>query len=427
MLAVALAPVGAPVGLLWVVFDQRYSRVYKKAKDYLRQAAASAHSARALNPGLPRALATNVPSARMTLNGTFDLFIPPEALRCPQPCRARHPLWVPRLLALAASPFELTLEVDSSVTFCSAQLHAALLREHRRDRFDLAVNFEATALAPPKAGFKSRFGEAPRRVVDILPHNFALLVRHGPGWRALLELWLHVMERYVDDQMALRVALQRLTRDQFAVPPARAGCNASIGGGDAARCGGVTHVRVWRLAEAMLGFKSADKLMPGWKMVSPRYSRPIDGVVHLVHSFDRAGLGGHRSVCDALNEREGMRRLLVQAHTPYRSLTSRAECLAALLLLPAPQGGHRRVNSTVSPRRVAERYGRPLCGMLPDVPRRASAEPSLAEPLPSFWRWLKSVNLTSTGQAHTVAAPTESSRAALRRRNQSERRRQRGA
>jgi hypothetical protein len=147
-----------------------------------------------------------------------------------------------------ASPFELTLEVDSSVTFCSSALHTLLLLEHRRSRLDFAVNFEASALAPGDA--LSAVRRPPKQVGDLLPHNFAMLLRKGAGLDALLGRWRAALERLHDDQLALRATLLALQRAGYRARP-RTGC--LLGG---AACG--TAVRVWRLREALLGFKSAD-------------------------------------------------------------------------------------------------------------------------------------------------------------------------
>ena len=319
----------ASVGLLWVVYQQSLSAKGRLAKNYLAQAIASARSARALNPDLRRAISTNVPGATNDLRSTFDVVLPMASMRGAQV----RSTWLPRLLALAASPFDLTLEIDATATICSALLHHALLREHRRNRFDLAVNFEASPLVPPDGA--SMFSSPPSRLSDILPHNFALLVRKGSGWRALLDLWMRAMATYPDDQVALQAMLRRLEHDGFRVhltSAKRAG--AGDGGAGGARSGRT--VRVWRLTEAFLGFKSVDKRRPNWRMVWPRYSRPIDGPVHLVHSYDAKALGTpaasrrRAGICSCVNERDGWRRIVVQSRSgrPYLVHLVHSACIA---------------------------------------------------------------------------------------------------
>ena len=73
-----------PIGLLYVVytFNTRMRNPY-----YLHQAVASARSARALNPHLPCALATNLEEGVLTANGTvitpepFQIVYPTKSMR----------------------------------------------------------------------------------------------------------------------------------------------------------------------------------------------------------------------------------------------------------------------------------------------------------------------------------------------------------
>lgn len=87
-----------------------------------------------------------------------------------------------RTAALMLSPYELTLELDASVSVCSPLLPPLLLREHAASTLDLAVNFEASPLLP---GGSPTFGRLPAAVEDVLPHNFALLLRKGPALDAI--------------------------------------------------------------------------------------------------------------------------------------------------------------------------------------------------------------------------------------------------
>lgn len=371
-----------PVGLLWVVYRLSARRA-AKTQAYLQQALTSARTARALDPHLPCALATNLEGVEKTVSPEpFHSVHKTEMVRSLQ-VRSE---WLPRLLAIANSPFELTLALDATVTICSPLLLPALTREYELSRFDLAVNFEASPLV---AGLHDSTLPTvlPSRLSDVRPHNFALLVRRGQGWGALLQLWIRQLRLTPDDQFALMIVLQRLQRDRFVVgrEPVRRYLDhgPSLSGGGSSNCSGAhcsTHVRVWRLREGVMGFKSVDKRRPKWSLVWPRYSRPVDGPVLALHSYEHSGVGAHRNICHALNSREDWMRLVVQGRPgrPYVALTSRSHCEANL---NAASGSARFVD--------------PLCRMLPLRPIPSSSPPQLVETLPHFWRWMRSVNLTA--------------------------------
>lgn len=135
-----------------------------------------------------------------------------------------------------------------------------------------------------------------------------------------------------------------------------------------------------------------------------------------MHSYDQDAVEKNKSICQSLNQKAGWRRLLIQTRRgkQYDSQLSRPACLAcaagsrvhtlAALLTTAhlnalsfPRralAGHASSRQSVR-ERVPAHFAYPLCGMLFDQPIRASTRPDLVEPLPSFWGWLASVNLTS--------------------------------
>ena len=193
------------VGVLHVVLSQHGTPV-SKVHRFIREAAASSRQIRQINAKLPTALATN-------------LLKLPNATRSAWSIVRRHTnlrevnVWANRLRAVAASPFELTLALDTHATVCSPALHAALLREHALNRLDFAFNFEASTLTPTPS---SVLGSRPSRVEDISPHLFAMLVRKGEGLDRLL---LHIFAAFdlrvasggvfgLDDQEALQHALR---------------------------------------------------------------------------------------------------------------------------------------------------------------------------------------------------------------------------
>ena len=161
------------VGLLYIIYSHQATSD-GRSLSYLQQALRSVRTVSKHNPELPTALATNLlqsaGAAEAVLrgpagNGSFTLACDMHG----QQPGENH--WSPRLRALRSAPFELTLEVDASVTVCSPQLHGALLAEWTRDRLDFAVNFEMVQLSPPSPG--STVGPPPHgrgRVGALLQH-----------------------------------------------------------------------------------------------------------------------------------------------------------------------------------------------------------------------------------------------------------------
>ena len=131
-------------GVLYCVFAQdiRGNTRSKNFRRYLAEAVESAGITRALNPRLPLALASNV-QIRPEEARAFHHVVTMRRLS------SSATLWLPRLRALAESPFELTLALDSHAHACSSGLHEMLEAEHRRNSFDFAVNHEAAECLMP--------------------------------------------------------------------------------------------------------------------------------------------------------------------------------------------------------------------------------------------------------------------------------------
>jgi len=371
-----LAEQDSSVGLLYVIFATTLAAKPHLAHAYVKQAYESSQSAKRLNPRLPAALATNLDTTGhrfdelVSLNGTKSLGLSG---------------WAPRVAALASSPFELTLELDSTAMVCTAELHSVLLAAHRSQRIDFAVNFEASPFT--RVGSKT-LGPQPNRVEDVLPHNFALLVdRRGAGWAALHKRWLSVMKRVSDDQLALRLTLQQLAETQYVAcddQPLTAHLwqRLELFGARTPPTGtskGCVHVRVARLTERVVGFKSADKTLPGWVMVPPRYTRPITGTALVVHS-------GHGRICDQVNRDAPRRRIVAQSlrkGNPFVSALNVSHCLRAMLPETATEGERDRRdarNDSLLTRRV--------CGQLQGGKGAPRAHDGLYEPLGAFWAWM---------------------------------------
>ena len=371
MAAVAMPP-SLEVGVLYIVYAHATRRNAKasRLRQYLAEAASSARRMRALNPLLPVFLSTTQQLPK-PMEEAFG-----RVLRL-APASAVEPLWAPRLRALAASPFGLTLALDSHATACSSSLHAALTFEARRKgvRYDLATNVEATACLPPTKG-RAGLGRLffPRTPAQMLPHNFAMVLRKGAGLDALLAMWrdnlgiMHADRQSPDDQWALALTLRRLNRT--------GGC--SIVG--ASRCR--QHSRIWRLSDTFAaGFKSASKRCLGF---FPRYTRLLTPspvlVTHMLKPFPWRDSGTPRDACALLNAQPHLPRLalLPSKSSSYEMLFNASSCWAAL-----------RAHTT-APRAAA--MTAPICRMLPEVtasPAPPAAPAVLAEPMEDFWQRTK--------------------------------------
>ena len=357
----------SPVGVLYVLFAM-HGRWSPRLNSYLHQAATSSRTVASTNPQLPTALATNVPRL---VRGNQTLHVAWTVIYDITKSLTTNDPWIARLHAIATSPFELTLSLDSSFTVCSGALHAALLREHELNRLDFAFNFENSALTDaPSRGF----GSKPTEVESILPHLCAMLARSGEGLRALLLRLVAALRTrgprgslMLDDQQALRHVLRRLSRVGYVAcdrdAPREGDYYYSLGdgdggGGEAAlrldlfgdgslaqrarhlwavasrlarspfrRREGCVRVRVWRLREAIGGLKPADagfvppKMHEGHRRLTtvheaprrftrdwPLYTRPIHGPMLALHSFNPRATEG-RPLCTILNEHAPQARL----------------------------------------------------------------------------------------------------------------------
>ena len=382
-----LAEQDSSVGLLYIIYATTRAAKPHYARAYVKQAIESSQRAKRLNPRLPAALATNLDTTGhgfdelVSLNGTKSLGLSG---------------WAPRVAALASSPFELTLELDSTAMVCTAELHSVLLAAHRSQRIDFAVNFEGS----PFTRFGSKtLGPQPNRLEDVLPHNFALLVdRRGAGWTALHRRWLSVMKRESDDQLALRLTLQQLAKTDYVAcddQPVLARLQR-LWQGPKSTSEGCVHVRVARLTERVVGFKSADKTLPGWVMVPPRYTRPITGTALVVHS-------GHEGICDQVNRDAPRRRIVAQSLRKGNSFVSAiniSHCLRAMLPETATEGERDRRKA-----RKDSLLTRRVCGQLElqGGKGRPRAHDGLYEPLETFWAWMCMQKLTGPRASCTPA------------------------
>ena len=395
------------VGLLFVVYGVKAQTVAMRSKfsKYVNQAVSSSRQVQQLNPALPTALATNFGLDE----STFDQIVSLNQSRM-----QTTSIWEMRLAALSLSPFALTLALDASSFACSRRLHATLLHSLHREHFDFAANFESSPLLVSSSSHHG--SQLPAHVEDISPHNFAMLVRRGNGSAALLRRWrAHMGEPgLADDQLALRATLRSLAKTGYEVcddglpwwriVAARvllrfresAADLASLDLRSRAQCTHSVHVRVGRLTERVLGFKSADKKMPGWRMVPPRYTRPIVGEALLVHS------GGTDELCAEINRESPTPRIVTEvprqtrgavasAHGAFASFTNRTQCARVM----APSRWH------LAPA---------VCSFLPMSThgthgiRHGAA--ILVEPLHTFWHWVVAQGLTNTSAVHTSAVHT---------------------
>mmetsp|Transcript_4965 Transcript_4965/g.16418 ORF Transcript_4965/g.16418 Transcript_4965/m.16418 type:complete len:453 (+) Transcript_4965:22-1380(+) len=397
-----------PVGVLFIVFGA--GAPPHKLAAYTTQVIASARRARLTNPQLPVGLVYDSLTRRQLTPAALlgSVFTDLRTVQFSQTSSLGSP-WLKRLQALALSPYDLTLELDASATVCSPLLHPLLLKEHAADAADLAVNFEASALLPSGS---QKFGPPPGAVEDLLPHNFALLMRKGPRLDALLQMLRHDVLRVGDDQWALRATLRRLARSGYLVcrhwrhasqwtvgPPLastahkRRSEDGAWGGLAAAlwRRPECIVVRVRRLTENILGLKAADKLASFKAGITrkitiwPIYSRPVDGQVLALHSYDPPG-GNATSMCALLNARSPSRRLLLQPARRSR------------YLMPATQAECNSTFHNSRPPKLA--YATRICSWLPARPSRTSTSGGADELVIAGWERRNGTYLDSDAGTH---------------------------
>lgn len=476
---------GGPFGLLFTVVMSSFGRQKKSrtSKNLLQQVARASQVAKQACPELPMALVTNfaVNSSNRPIH--VDKMVRLGNHWMGSALGIFSNFWRLRLAALDASPFELTLSVDSTVTVCAGELlRSALYREHLANRFDFAVNLEASRLLSPadlihratstsslhnmagnqsdhpyhihqqrgvgkkkpsKSPRPSALGaHLPRSLEDVLPHNFVMITRRGPGLTALLKLWATALRFYPDDQVALRVVFRALARRGWQecgghgaggpirrlsvhstssksptkqarrwwfmdAIPGRSRSHSALGktngknkqnqinrdlSGRSRTYGGCTAVRVLRLSEAFVGLKSADKLLPDWSTVWPRYTRPFEGPAFLLHSYSARDSKTEpsalvRTVCELLQRNAPFRRILIQGSTSgvYAAPTTQAACMDA-------------TRSSRQAKRASAVLIDKVCSLLPEQPQLpAAARPvDIVESRDSFWLWMQAKNLTAS-------------------------------
>ena len=92
------------------------------------QVQSSVLSVRTACPDLPTALATDLAASR-EVRSTFDFIVAANTTVYAQRWRQSY---LARVAALAASPFELTLELDATVQICSSMLHGGHEQQEHR-------------------------------------------------------------------------------------------------------------------------------------------------------------------------------------------------------------------------------------------------------------------------------------------------------
>ena len=390
-------PVAAPshpVGLLYVVW-QNSAAPASKVHSYVSEAHSSCAATRHAAPELPVALATNVAAAHTSCFSVVqNLTLDSADLRRP---------WAPRLRALQASPFQLTLMLDSQAVVCARNLLPLLRRELSLDTFDVGIGIEAflglPRTAPPKGMWPTAF---PTSVTQLVPHNWALLLRRGRGADALIALWLRELDAQSHDQLSLRNVLGRTEgrRCAASAEPERPRCvRVRSCGGDGEERPWVLRllglpscrwreqpVRVARLRESFAAMLSLSKRQYGF---FPRYTRALAAgevalAVHSPHPFHWTGnvvpsngtVVRHRDVCAALNAEVNSSRLVLQMRTgaAHHVPTSRRDCYAAADLGAVWNGS---------------RAMRRVCDLLPAGQPAAPSQQRLVEPIEQFWRRMR--------------------------------------
>lgn len=401
-------------------------RTHSKPK-YLADIYTSRMSARAACPSLPGALATDETEVDHSL---FEHIL---GLNCTRYAQRWNSAYLVRIAALAASPFEMTLEVDASVAFCSPQLESALRFALEHTAVDFAVNFELSPLLPTEKQtqnsqvyFNAYRIVRPTRVEDFIPHCYAMLFRKGNPLTSLLRLWANELQERneAQDQWQLGRVFARLRDADYATCLVWADGNSSS-------CAPVT---VMRLSDAAVGFKAAAKAMERssqpahalahaaalkkWKIstLGPRYTRPFEGHALLLHSCSELpdeqraeNTTKQQACCSFANGGEFRLRMVIQMNRVaphmgpgqrllllYNQSQCRAETRAQLQLSHLAKVPDPTVNDQLPLVAV-------LCGMLPAVsaqPPATDQTPALLERFSTFWAFAKLAGLTD-GDATT--------------------------
>lgn len=261
-------------GILYVTYEHDGMKFFKDA-------VRSAKQAKALNPSLSIAIATNHRTEDLKV---FDHVIP------------IHPdhfdgsrQWLTRVYYMTQTPFELTLEVDCTMHFCSSAIAEDLDDELRRNSFDFAVQVD-TVLSPPDK----------RSRVPVRPHNFALMYRWNERTSTLFHEWYDVYRlktNEFDDQHALAVALvSAKSLDSLRVVKMRD-----------------------EFAFSLIGQKNF------------RYSRPVEERVAMIHSYRKTMLNAtwNMDVCKFLNCHLVKRHIFVDDKGMFQMFLDSSDCVRA--------------------------------------------------------------------------------------------------
>jgi hypothetical protein len=266
------------VGVYYVSYGSQSER-------FVHDAYNSARNIRRLNPSIQTAIATNY---RGPLLRVFN-----HTVHIPDYHFDESRQWLTRLYYLAMSPFELTVEIDSTVTVCSTTLVEDLEAELASKRFDFASQVE----------YISRPANAPH---IVHPHNFVLMYFWNANAASLFSAWFDIYkDTYdtLDDQKTLSLALRSPSL------PAR--------------------VRFAKVKDSFaMGFlASAVCSSPGSQA---RCTRAISGKMSMFHSFDGKRLPErHKNrFCEFYNENTARRQLVFKLsdQSEYKFFTNTKDC-----------------------------------------------------------------------------------------------------
>jgi hypothetical protein len=269
------------VGVYYVSYGRESAR-------FVHDAYNSARRIRRLNPHIRTAIATNY---RGPLLKEFN-----HTVHIPFRHFDASRQWLTRLFYLALSPFELTLEIDSTVTVCSTTLVEELEAERQAKGFDFASQVERVSVS-----------QTLKHVVH--PHNFALMYFWNPNTIRLLSEWFEIYKdtyNTLDDQKTLSLAIQSPKLAE--------------------------HVRIAKIKDNFaLGFLSPSSCSPPGSKV--RCTRAFAGNVAMFHSYDgkRVPAKYKRQLCNFLNSDSRRRQILFKPsdQSDYRFFTSEQDCKAA--------------------------------------------------------------------------------------------------
>lgn len=246
-------------GVYFIVYNDPKGTFYSQAKN-------SARRIKKLNPDIKIAIATD---RKLLSSKYFDYTI-----MVPHNNFDSSRQWLTRIAYLLYSPFNLTLEVDSTAHFCTKRLRSILQSEITNNLFDFSTQMGNII---PEYDSRSTF-------TDIIPHNFVFLYRKNLKCIEFLRRWFDFYKdkvRIMDDQISLGYMI---------------------------RTANTSDIRIGKLSDSFaLAFRSERTFFKG---PFNRATRPFQGMVTFIHSYSQNLLPKGDTICNYINKNTTQRQII---------------------------------------------------------------------------------------------------------------------